>query len=594
MFCKHCGKELLDGDLFCMKCGAPVERQNNVHGEVLPTQEISASQWSDNATSSTEVFEETLANRQREIGSNVMETNQVVQPVRYRPAEPEEKYLRILPVIVAVLAVVAIAAIAFFTVPKAVQMQNSPQGASSAQGAEASGGSSNSPDQSQDVAASGKEGNSQGSAANTFDGINIRNSVDEYSWEELSAISKKIAKAGGGQASIELAKTYNLVGSDGKLDGTQTKRVKLADGTEATVQIVGFAHDISAQNEMVGITFAFTGDIAKHAWNSNGKNSGGWRDSDLRSWMNGSLVSMLPEELSSEITIVKKHTTTDGVSQSTASVVETADKLWAPSFVEVVGAVDMASYERAYETVPADQRDMFQGYFSVWNSEGKQYQLYSDMGVAMAKSAAILAKRDAGSNKPTIWWGRSATADNRVLSIDESGRPHKTTSLPDEIYGVVPFFCIGQSTESGGGADSEVAAHDNTPNVGAGQTAADQTSDSGLSAHQETNLENARWFLEYLYGGEKLTESMHKRFLELTDNGSLQSGWFNHRNLSINRLEAVDKNTVEYEFTCEEAKGMNTEEYAAKSFYGTIIFTDESHIDIWMPDGTNRNRLIRS
>lgn len=135
--------------------------------------------------------------------------------------------------------------------------------------------------------ASGSSGSSSSSSAEPVS----TKSVDDYSWEELSEISEEISKEATEEDAIEVAKKYNLVNSDGELDGTQTKTVQLTDGTTATVQIAGFLHDDKADGGKAGVTFIFKDCIGEHDMNSSNTNAGGWEASQMRSYLNSDALS---------------------------------------------------------------------------------------------------------------------------------------------------------------------------------------------------------------------------------------------------------------------------------------------------------------
>lgn len=115
-----------------------------------------------------------------------------------------------------------------------------------------------------------------GNGANGAGKVEAKASVEDYTWDELSKISKEIGAAGDEDAAIVIAKEYNLCTPDGKLDGTQTKTVALADGATAQVQICGFAHDDKADGSgKAGITFIFKDAVDEQSMNNAGTNSGG-------------------------------------------------------------------------------------------------------------------------------------------------------------------------------------------------------------------------------------------------------------------------------------------------------------------------------
>ena len=64
--------------------------------------------------------------------------------------------------------------------------------------------------------------------------VSPKASTNDYTWEELGSIASEISASGSMDAALEIAKGYNLVNADGKLDGTQVKEFELnrrhADG----------------------------------------------------------------------------------------------------------------------------------------------------------------------------------------------------------------------------------------------------------------------------------------------------------------------------------------------------------------------------
>ena len=275
--------------------------------------------------------------------------------------------------------------------------------------------------------------------------VSARNAVESYSWDELATISDAIAVADSEKEALEIAKDFNLVNSKGKLDGKQTKNVTLANGDVVEAQIVGFVHDARADGGKAGITFMFKDCVSDRAFNESGSNSGGWRQSDLRAWMNGELVDELPDDLRCVLVNVYKSSNNEGKTGSPSSVTTTSDLLWAPSFTEIVGHVDMDSYENAYEQVDVSRRAEFQSYFDVWNAEGSQYKLYRDQKVCLAKPSRTLEK-SSPSGSPRVWWGRSSSPGewNKVQSVSSEGEAQKSSSSPDEWLGAAPCFCIGR------------------------------------------------------------------------------------------------------------------------------------------------------
>ena len=149
---------------------------------------------------------------------------------------------------------------------EAVEVPAASQGADEAQGANAADG--------QSADANESAGDAQGGSQDAT-GAAVKSAVEAYTWDELSRISAEIGAAGDEAAAIEVAKKYNLCTPEGKLDGTQVKSVALADGTQTTVQIVGFAHDDKTAGGKAGITFIFGICVGEAPMSSTDTNAGG-------------------------------------------------------------------------------------------------------------------------------------------------------------------------------------------------------------------------------------------------------------------------------------------------------------------------------
>ena len=185
-----------------------------------------------------------------------------------------------------------------------------------------------------DAAAGDAQGGSQGAA-----GAAVKSAVEAYTWDELSQISAEIGAAGDEAAAIEVAKKYNLCTPEGKLDGTQVKSVTLADGTQTTVQIVGFAHDDKTSGGKAGITFIFGDCVGEAPMNPTDTNAGGWEASQMRGYLNSDVMTLLPEDLKSAIVPVDKLTNNVGKTQDISAVTATSDSLWLFSLAELAGQV---------------------------------------------------------------------------------------------------------------------------------------------------------------------------------------------------------------------------------------------------------------
>ena len=266
-----------------------------------------------------------------------------------------------------------------------------------------------------------------GNGANGAGGVEAKASVEDYTWDELSRISKEIGAAGDEDAAIDIAKEYNLCTPDGKLDGTQVKTVTLADGTIAQVQICGFAHDDKADGSgKAGITFIFKDAVDEHSMNNAGTNSGGWEASEMRSQLNSSFKEQLPSDLQNVITSVSKMTNNTGEATSASSVTATSDELWLFSVCELCGQINWYNE---------------QSLCSVINAEGEEYKLFRDMNVDDRNGNAILTKTSRGGS--CTWWERSPRPRYSVgfVSVGPDGSPGYGDNA-DVSLAVVPGFCI--------------------------------------------------------------------------------------------------------------------------------------------------------
>ena len=331
-------------------------------------------------------------------------------------------------------------------------------------------------------------------AATTFalisKGPEVRDCLNDYSWDEISQISQLISKKGDQNGAIEVAKKYHLCTSDGKLDGTQTKDVTLSGGTQAKVMIMGFNHDDKSDGSgKAGITFIFTDDVAKQNMcekssmdslfqeiQDKGSATLSWEDTSLHTWLTDSFTSQLPSELSDKIVAVDK---TDAVMplitdtsyssrgydteeipsanfdyDSAPKAITSSDKLWLPSYVELAPSDD-PNLKSIKEEDPK-----LHNFRSYPLQEGSQYQLFKDAGVKWGEPNKILGTYD--SEKGGGWWLRTwstyepayfstldpcfravwSEGDGDSAYIVDDSQPYSYNEDGDPIVGVRPAFCI--------------------------------------------------------------------------------------------------------------------------------------------------------
>lgn len=258
---------------------------------------------------------------------------------------------------------------------------------------------------------------SEGEAA-TAETPEVCAAVDDYTWEELSQISALIADAATDDEALEIAADYNLCDATGKLDGAQSKTVELSDGTELEMRIAGFRADERSDGEGVaGITFIAGNADLLSIMGETDDIGNGWVDSELRAWMNSELVSMLPDELASVVVDVDKRSNTPP--NVGGDQIVTSDTLWIPAYSEVVGPLGEGAE-----------------FYNLYDSEGDQYQLFSDVGIVWGGDTSFLAT---GSN----CWLRSTDRETsiRFLVVAEDGTLG-WRYRPMANHGVLVSFCV--------------------------------------------------------------------------------------------------------------------------------------------------------
>lgn len=147
--------------------------------------------------------------------------------------------------------------------------------------------------------------------------------------------------------------------------------ITLKTGEELTVQAVGTTER--------GLIFLLK-DCMKdeRGMNKHMTSKGGWRDSEMRLWLNGTIIHMLPDELREMIVPRRIVQTMDG------ERLESEDKLWLPSFTEMFGK------ERAEDWAPADTDETQLELFSTERSRVKERPgngVHGDTGSALRMAA---------------------------------------------------------------------------------------------------------------------------------------------------------------------------------------------------------------
>lgn len=153
----------------------------------------------------------------------------------------------------------------------------------------------------------------------SVEGVSVKKTVNNYSWDELSLISDAMGKCDDKESAIKIAAEYNLCDKDGQLDGSKTKDVQLNNDVKAAVRIIGLYHDTCAdadgEDTKAGLTFQFTTPIevedgvwGNDQWSGGTGVNGDQANSNAHLMCNGDkyLPSLLPDSLLNAIKPVKK------------------------------------------------------------------------------------------------------------------------------------------------------------------------------------------------------------------------------------------------------------------------------------------------
>jgi len=263
-------------------------------------------------------------------------------------------------------------------------------------------------------------------------GIAVRETLADYSWQELSILGKEMTRRGSKNEALTLAHEYHLVDEQGRMTQV-TKDLTISGMGTLPMRLADVYHDSLADGEgMAGLTFLSTTATLTHAMKANDDNIGGWEASQMRSWLNSEVLDMLDGELAPLVVAVDKHTNNVGNTTSVDAVTSTLDMLWIPSVVEVCGQV--AWY---WDSDPGNS----EAYNAVLGAEGYQYACFAEMGVNPAQDNPGLVLE--GASGATQWWLRSSSASRAAhyRIVDELGNPSRWGEGPSEL-GVCLGFCL--------------------------------------------------------------------------------------------------------------------------------------------------------
>ena len=205
-------------------------------------------------------------------------------------------------------------------------------------------------------------------------------------------------------------------GNTSKYNVGDTKEVDLGELGTHTVRIANKSACTTETSETAcGFVVEFADIITKQKFNSTATNLGGWKDSELRTYINGAIYNAIPSDLQNVITttkVISGHGNTTGEENF-----ETQDKLY------------LLNAQEVWSTNDSDT--------SVGTS--KQLDYYKNQGVTTDNYDGAI-KQYNGSN--SVWWLRSANSNgaNDFLGVINNGGWINGYAVAS--YGVSPAFRI--------------------------------------------------------------------------------------------------------------------------------------------------------
>ena len=236
-------------------------------------------------------------------------------------------------------------------------------------------------------------------------GVNIPDSIS-FSTDSWQTIQKAVKLGNTDKYNIGDTKEVNL-GSFG------THTVRIANKSECT--------NGETSETACGFVVEFADIMTQHSFNSTDTNVGGWRDSELRTYVNETIYNVLPSELQNIIAatkVISGHGHTSGETNF-----ETQDKLYLLS---------------AHEVYEDGTRDQVSTYDTSYNNT-KQLDYYKNQGVTTSSYTGAIKQLN---GTDSYWWLRSANSTDISNFIFITGYGSRNSSGANISVGVSPAFRI--------------------------------------------------------------------------------------------------------------------------------------------------------
>ncbi len=226
-------------------------------------------------------------------------------------------------------------------------------------------------------------------------------SFEEDSWDTIVKAIKS-----GNTPNYEVGDTKEIdLGSNGK------HVVRIANmSTPSECSIEGFSQTAC------GFVIEFTDIITKMKMNTTATNVGGWEKTQIRTFVNNNIYNSMPQDLKNAIINTK---VISNYGQSDNKNIETTDKIYLPSVMEVLGESNNLLNELTSDLT-------------------RQLDYYKDRNIKNSYSATKKYNEAA-----THWWLRSTVEGDNIgfLFITDGGEMPNPAAT--NLYGVSPAFRIG-------------------------------------------------------------------------------------------------------------------------------------------------------
>lgn len=190
------------------------------------------------------------------------------------------------------------------------------------------------------------------------------------------------------------------------------KTLELTDGTKIKMDLAALDTDVKSDNSGTAkMTWICHGIPYTHRMNATDTTSGGWAESEMRSYLIGDILSKIPTEIKSHIVSVKKSYRLKSPNDET---LWSDDEIWIPSSKEV-GFTNTSYIE----------------------SDGVTYPGLFISGITSAANTTRIKYNTSGSARS--WWLRSANSTTSFRQISNSGG--ESYGSADNEFGVVFGFC---------------------------------------------------------------------------------------------------------------------------------------------------------